>query len=53
MLTMFEYEHDVLLLSSEKEVSGELGSVNLIPNRWDPKLRSVLVEIREVRPESM
>jgi hypothetical protein len=55
MLTMFwdEYENDVLLVSCEKEVSGEPGSVNLIPNRLDPKLRSELVETREVRPESM
>lgn len=48
-----EYEHDVLQLSCEKEVSGEVGSVNLSPKRVDPKLRSELVETREVRPESM
>ena len=49
-----EYENDVALLSCENDVSGELGLLNLrAPNRVDPKLRSELVETREVRPTSM
>ena len=49
-----EYENDVVLLSCENGISGELGLLNLsVPNRVDPKLRSELVETQEVRPASM
>jgi hypothetical protein len=48
-----EYEHDVLQLSCENDISEELGSMNLSPNRVDPKLQSELVEICDVRPESI
>lgn len=53
MLTKVWDEHDVLLLSSVKEVSGEPWILNLSPNRLDPKLLSELVETREVLAESM